>query len=70
MGGGGESKSKRWFLITFDFNYTIDSNCSLLSMIIQTHIHSIYTSTDLNHAHTDTLNTPIDLPFCKDLVCL
>ena len=32
--------------------------------------HSIYTTTDLNHTHTDTLNTPIDLPFYMDLVCL
>ena len=76
-GGGGEGggegvgevgKSKRWFLVT---------------LITQTHIHSIYTSTDLNHTHTDThtrepdsckhthtLNTPVDLHFCMDLVCL
>ena len=35
----------------------------LLTVIMQTHIHSIYTSTDLNHTHTHTLNTSIDQPF-------
>ena len=38
-GVGEVGKSKRWFLVT---------------LIMQTHIHSIYTSTDLNHTHTDT----------------
>ena len=67
-GVGREGKSKRWFIVTFDFNHA--------------NTHSIYTFTDLNHTHahthahthththTHTLNTSIDLSCCVDLVSL
>ena len=69
MGGGGEGegrgmrgvgreKSKKWFLVTFDFNHANLYLCANTP------------TADLNHTPPCTLSTSIDLHCSMDLVCL